>query len=162
MLKHLNLLCLQFKLRKWVLDYGKTEWYCGITNFLSLSNITLFVKYHLLTFFSSIISSLTILKFLQGFLKLAFFSHYLSYNFRIKFTSNKVSYFSQFNVFACHLSKIQFQLERIAWFYLPLNFWFFISRTFDFLFRREGVSWKQLLLNFLFCWSRYFYCLPSF
>ena len=35
MLKHLNdLLCLQFKPCKWVLDYGKIEWYCGFKSFL--------------------------------------------------------------------------------------------------------------------------------
>ena len=35
MLKHLNdLLCLQFKPCKWVLDYSKIEWYCGFKSFL--------------------------------------------------------------------------------------------------------------------------------
>ena len=30
-IEHLNyLLCLQFKLRKWALDHGNTESYCGI------------------------------------------------------------------------------------------------------------------------------------
>ena len=38
MLKHLNgLLYLQYKRRKQVLDYDKTEWYFGIKRFLSLS-----------------------------------------------------------------------------------------------------------------------------
>ena len=34
MLKHLNgLLCVQFNCPKWVLEYGKIEWYCGIKSF---------------------------------------------------------------------------------------------------------------------------------
>ena len=34
MLKAFNgLLCLQFKRRNWVLDYGKIKWYCGIKSF---------------------------------------------------------------------------------------------------------------------------------
>ena len=42
MLKHLNgLLYLQFKLRKWVFECGKIEWYRGIKSFLPLLNITL-------------------------------------------------------------------------------------------------------------------------
>ena len=67
MLKHLNgLLCLKFKRHKWVLDYSKSEWYCGIWSFLSLPNIillfSLYVRY-----------PSTILQFSQNF-KLAFFA----------------------------------------------------------------------------------------
>ena len=42
MWKYLNgLLCLQFKRRKWVLDYGKIEWYCGIKK-ISFTDIVLY------------------------------------------------------------------------------------------------------------------------
>ena len=67
MLKNLNdLLCLQFKLHKRVLDYGKIEWQCDVKSFLSLSYITLLLPYY-------IRCTSTILKFLQDFLKLALF-----------------------------------------------------------------------------------------
>ena len=67
MLKYLNsLLCLEFRCRKRVLEFVKTEWYYCIKSFLSLSNITpLFSLY--------VRGSSTILKVLQGFRKLAFF-----------------------------------------------------------------------------------------
>ena len=48
MLKNLNdLLCLQFKLHKRVLDYGKIEWQCDVKSFLSLSHITLLLPYYI-------------------------------------------------------------------------------------------------------------------
>ena len=67
MLKHLNgLLCLKFKRRKLVLDYSKSEWYCGIWSFLSLPNITLLFSLY-------VRCPSTILQFSQNF-KLAFFA----------------------------------------------------------------------------------------
>ena len=84
-----------------------------------------------------------ILIFLQDFLRLAFLPFILRYILRITFTSNKVFYFSQVSVIACHLPKIQLKLERKAWFYLAQNFRFFISKTFDILFRKKDVSWNN-------------------
>ena len=63
--------------------------------------------------------------------------------FKIAFTSNKIFFFSQVNVFmACHLSKIDLQSERKAWFYLAQNMRFFISKTFNFLLRKTRCSLK--------------------
>ena len=68
---------------------------------------------------------------------------------QIIFTSNKVFYFSQIIVFmAYYLSKIYPQSERKMWFYLAQNFRFFISKAFEFLFKKGVISSKQLLLNF--------------
>ena len=49
---------------------------------------------------------------LQVFLKLAFFPFIFRHIFRITISSNKVFNFSQVKIFACHISKIQLQLER--------------------------------------------------
>ena len=47
MLKNLNgLLRLHFERRKWVLDYGKKDWYCGIKSLPLLSNITFLFPLH--------------------------------------------------------------------------------------------------------------------
>ena len=52
MWKYLNgLLCLQFKRRKWVLDYGKIGWYCGIKSFTYEHCSVLKSDSHLLNFF---------------------------------------------------------------------------------------------------------------
>ena len=100
-----------------------------------------------------------ILIFLQDFLRLAFFPFILRYILRITFTSNKVFYFSQVNIIACHLPKIQLKLERKAWFYLP--------KTFDFLFQKHLIfySGKRMFLETTvleFSIVSHFYCLPFF
>ena len=54
--------------------------------------------------------------------------------FTITFTSNKVFYFSEVNVFiADHPSQSYLQSERKARLYLAQKFRFFISNTLDFL-----------------------------
>ena len=54
--------------------------------------------------------------------------------FTITFTSNKVFYFSEVNVFiAYHPSESYLQSERKARLYLAQKFRFFISNTLDFL-----------------------------
>ena len=100
-----------------------------------------------------------ILIFLQDFLRLAFFPFILRYILRITFTSNKVFYFSQVNIIASHLPKIQLKLERKAWFYLP--------KTFDFLFQKHLIfySGKRMFLETTvleFSIVSHFYCLPFF
>ena len=136
--KVLKRLTLQFKHHKWVLDYGKIEWRCGIKCFLSLSNITLLSLLY-------VTCPSAILKFLQDFLKLAFFP--LSTDISSgQYLLLKVFYFSQTIVFiACHLSKIYLQAEREAWFYLAYNVRYFISKTFEFLFgkgvEKSSCSW---------------------
>ena len=75
-------------------------------------------------------------KVAQDYLKLTFFPFSFDI-FRITFTSNKVVYFSQVNVFiACHLSKIYLQSESKGWSYLTKNFQFFILKKFEFLFKK--------------------------
>ena len=85
-----------------------------------------------------------VLKFLEDFLKLAFFL----LSFDIFYLSCKVFYFSSVNVFITSLSKIYFQSERKVWFYLGQNFLFFISKTFDFLFRKRSCSLKIAVPEF--------------
>ena len=85
-----------------------------------------------------------VLKFLEDFLKLAFFL----LSFDIFYLSYKVFYFSSVNVFIPSLSKIYFQSERKVWFYLGQNFLFFISKTFEFLFRKRSCSLKIAVPEF--------------
>ena len=69
---------------------------------------------------------------------------YFCRNFR-----KKIFYFSQFKlVIACHLSKICLQSERKAWFYLAQNPRSFISKRFDFLFRKKRCSFKIAVPKF--------------
>ena len=49
---------------------------------------------------------------------------------------------------ACHFSKIHLQSERKAWLYLAQNFPFFISKTFEFLFRKKRCSLKIAVPEF--------------
>ena len=90
-------------------------------------------------------------KVLTRLSKISFLSFIFQYIFRITFTSNKVFYFSQVNVFiACHLSQIFPKSDRRAWFYLVQNFRFFISKTFDFLFSK-----KEVFLENSYSWILY-------
>ena len=130
---HLNdLLYLLFKLRKWVLDSRKIEWYCGIKSFLSLSINKFFIISPLFNDF----------KVLTRFPTISFLSFIFWYVFRITFTSNKVYYFSQANVLiTCRPCKIYLHSERKACF-------FFLPKTFDFLFqKRSNIYWgKRVVL----------------
>ena len=68
------------------------------------------------------------------------------------FTSNKVFYFSQINVFiAFRLSKIYLQSERKAWFCLAKNFRFFILKNIRFFIQK-----KEALLEKSYSWIFYF------
>ena len=65
------------------------------------------------------------------------------------FTSNKVFYFSQINVFiAFRLSKIYLQSERKAWFCLAKNFRFFILKNIRFFIQK-----KEALLEKRYSWD---------
>ena len=118
-LKLLNgLLCFQFKRCKWVLNYLKIEWYCGIKSFLSFQ-ISPFISLCILDAYQRF-------KVLTMFSEISSYCFIFQYIFRIIFTSDKVFYFSQINTFiACLLSKIYLQSERKAWFYLAQNLRFF-------------------------------------
>ena len=143
MLKHLNaLFCLQFKYRKWVLDYLNIEWCCGIKSFLSLSNITL-----LFSLYDRCPS--TILKFLQDFLKLALFS--LSFDI----FSGQYLLLTKFSIFlkSTHfllaiILKFIFKKKEMRGFIWHNTFVFFISKTFDFLFRKRTCSLKIAVPKF--------------
>ena len=114
------------------MDYGRTDWYCGIKRFLSLSTL-------LFPFYFRCPS--TILKFPQRFSKINFLSFIFRYIFRITLTSNKFYYSSQVKVFAtCHLAKIYFQSERGAWFYL--------TQTFNFQFQKHLNIYSEKKLFF--------------
>ena len=107
-----------------------------LKSFPSLSNITLL-------FLLYVRCPSTILKFLKDS-EISFLSFIFRYIFRETFTSNKILFYFQENVFiACHLSKICLQSERTAWFCLSQNFKFFI---FNFLSRTIRCSW-------IFCFS---------
>ena len=133
MLKYLNgLLCLHFKCRKWVLDYGKIEWYygikvfyhCQISPFFSFCMLDAHQQFKVLTILFEI-SSL-----------------WFRCMSRIIFNSNKVFYFSQIDAYvACFLSKIHLHLEREAWFYLAQSFRHFTSNRF-FIQRKRSAPWK--------------------
>ena len=108
------------------MHHGKIEWCYGIKSFLSLSNTTLLFPLY-------VKCSSTTLKFLQDFLKLALFPRYI---FRRIFTSNRVFYFSQINVFtARHLSKIFPQSEKKRGFIWP--------KTFDFSFEKLSIFYSE-------------------
>ena len=84
---------------------------------------------------------------LTRFSQISSLSFIFLYIFRKIFASNRVFYFSQMNVFtACHLSKTCLQSERRAWFR------FFISKTFDFLFRKIEVFLENSYF-WIFCFS---------
>ena len=124
---HLNdLLYFLFKLRKWVLDSRKIEWYCGIKSFLSLPINKFFIISPVFNYF----------KVLTRFPKISFLPFICWYIFRITFTSNKVYYFSQANVLiACSPGKIYLHSERKACFFLP--------NTFDFLFQKHSHIYSE-------------------
>ena len=93
-------------------------------------------------------------KVLTRFSEISFFAFNFWYIFRLTFTSNKVFYFFRVNVFiVCNLSKIDLQLQKKVWFYFAQSVRFFISKTFDFLFRKKRCSSKitvpelSILLN---------------
>ena len=130
MIKGLNsLLCLRFKRHKRLLNYCKIGCYCGVKSFLSLSHITLLFPFY-------VRCTSTILTFLRDSLKLALFFLIFLYIFGIIFTSNKVFYFPQINLFllAVFLKFIISQKENCG-FIWPKTFDFFISKAFEFLFK---------------------------
>ena len=123
-----RLLCLQFKL----LEYGKIEWYCGI----SLTNITLLFPLY-------VRCPSTILKFLQDFLKLPLFSFIFRYIFWIIFTSNKVFCFPE----AIFLKFIFNQKENRGFIWPKLSSFYFKNIRF-FLFRKKRCSLKIVVPEF--------------
>ena len=130
---------MQSKHSKWVLDYSKIEWYWGIKNFLSLSNITL-----------SLLCKLMILKFFQDFLKLAFFFNLLIYlSIFLKSTCLLLDIFLKF-IFS--------QKEKYG---------FIWAKTVDFLFLKHSIFYPEknsCSLEFLFFLEfscLLLYCVPS-
>ena len=100
--------------------------------------------YHIYPFFLCMLDAHNDFAVLTRSTEISFLSFIFRYIFMITFTLNKVFYFSQIDVFnACHLFKIFLQSERKAWLYLAQDFRFFISKTFDFSFRKNMVPWKK-------------------
>ena len=57
-------------------------------------------------------------------------------------------FFSSQHVYCCHFSKFYLQSKRKAWFYLAQSIQFFISKTFDFSFRKKRCSLKIAIPKF--------------
>ena len=133
---------MRFKRHKRVLNYCKIGCYCIVKSFLSLSQITLLFPFY-------VRCTSTILTFLRDSLKLALFFLIFLYIFGIIFTSNKVFYFPQINLFfACSLVKIYHQSERKLRFYLAQNFRFFYFKNVRIFIQNRSYSLKVAVPGF--------------
>ena len=128
MLKHLTAYFVSDS--NFVNEYWITVKYSGIVVLFSI-----IVKYHPSLPFVCYRCSSTILKFLQDFLKISFFSFTFRYIFRIAFTPNKVSYFSIFPKF------IVSQKEKRG---------FIWPKTLDFLFHQHSNLYSEKII---ICWK---------
>ena len=80
-----------------------------------------------------------------------FYSSYKGFgNKCLFFTSDKIFYFSQVNVFiACHLSKIYLQLERKRGFIWSQTFDFLLQKPSNIYSEKKSCSLKVAVFNFL-------------